>query len=81
MPHSRVGWIKPIIEEHFHDFPKIPCEGSKRPTYAAMWHRRSIGRYIELLITREKGQDATNIENKYKEVWLSARLLVFKPWN
>ena len=23
LPHSRVGWIKPITEEHFHDFPKI----------------------------------------------------------
>ena len=24
MPLSRVGWIKPITEENFHDFAKIP---------------------------------------------------------
>ena len=23
MPDSRVGWIKPITEEHLHDFTKI----------------------------------------------------------
>ena len=22
MPYSRVGWIQPITEQHFHDFPK-----------------------------------------------------------
>ena len=24
VPHSRVGWAKPITEEHFHTFAKIP---------------------------------------------------------
>ena len=24
VPHSRVGWIKPVIEEHLHDFAKNP---------------------------------------------------------
>ena len=26
MSHSRVGWIKPITEEHFHDIARIPSE-------------------------------------------------------
>ena len=24
VPHSRVGWIKPITEEHFNNLAKIP---------------------------------------------------------
>ena len=51
MPHSRVVWIKPITEEHSMISPKFLLEVSKRPTYAAMWHRRSISRnYLVNLI-------------------------------
>ena len=46
VPRSRVGQIRPITEEHFHDFAKL-LEASKRPTYAAIWHRRSISRYSQ----------------------------------
>ena len=24
VPHSRVGWIKPITEGHIHDLAKVP---------------------------------------------------------
>ena len=45
VPHSRVGWIPPIIETISVIWPKFLLETSKRPTYADMWYRRSITRY------------------------------------
>ena len=45
MPHSRVGWVKPITEEHFHDFAEIPSgtfQESNLPGYVA---QKSISRY------------------------------------
>ena len=54
VPNSRVGRLWPNHRGAFSRIEsKFLLEASKGPTYAAMWHRRSISRYN--IIYREEG--------------------------
>ena len=70
MPHSRVGWIKPITEEAFHDFAKIPSRNFEKTNlrgYVTHEDEKSINGVLSFKITNVQKISDSNVLHLPKE--------------